>query len=416
MATSENKKYEALVEAIDDKGGEWAVRKVFVWTSAKEVQSKYSHKYIFIKSPEEIVEDNGSQLKGSISQRDLLWVFEWFASFKWLSMDKLTDILYKKAKKQSIKILLSQIKNKIKEGWRISQVLANKQYTRVIPTYMIELIKIGESSAKEDETYKIIVEKLRMQQKIRSKTIGAMIYPIVVVSIAVILIVILLVVLVPRFTEIFKWKEKYLPALTKSVMDTSAWLQNNVVFFFAGIAIFFFAAIFLIRNSYTVRKLWYKLIMNLPVIWWVVRMNTEILILQLFYFWEFAVSNASGNFNYVKLMQMIYDWLENPIYKEQFAIVPSKIEEWLKIWTVLEDNVPDLSFDVISYIQFWEESNSLAEKVEYLYKKYTEDLLNFYEGISKIIEPLLIIFLGAAIWYIVWWIMLWVMNLANTIR
>jgi type II secretory pathway component PulF len=71
---------------------------------------------------------------------------------------------------------------------------------------------------------------------------------------------------------------------------------------------------------------------------------------------------------------------------------------------------------MISYIQFWEESNSLWEKVEYLYRKDTEDLLNFYDWISKIIEPLLIIFLWVAIWYVVWWIMMWVMNLANTIR
>jgi hypothetical protein len=49
---------------------------------------------------------------------------------------------------------------------------------------------------------------------------------------------------------------------------------------------------------------------------------------------------------------MIYDGLENPVYKEQFAIVPSKIAEGTKIGDTLEKNVPALSYDMISYIQF----------------------------------------------------------------
>lgn len=416
MATKTSKKFEAFVELIDDVNKEWVVKKIFIWSDAKEVLSKYSNKYIFVKPPTEVVDQGQLMNSKSISQSDLLWIFEWFSSFKWLPMDRLIDILLKKSRKNSIKNFLSQVRDKIKEGWRVSQVLSNKNYAWVIPGYMNELIRIGESSAKEDETYKILVEKLRMQQKIRSKTIGAMIYPTVVITLAVWLIIFLLIFLVPEFTSIFRWKEKYLPWLTRSVMDTSVWLQHNVLYLLWWIAVFIAMIIFAVRNSYVAKKLWYSFWMKIPIIGWVIKMNTEILILQLLYFWEFAVSNASGSFNYVKLMQMIYDWLENPIYKEQFVKIPTKISEGNTIGTTFENEAPVLSFDLVSYVQFWEESNTLWEKVEYLYKKYTDDLLNFYEGISKVIEPLLIVLLWGAVWYIVWWILLWIMNLANTIR
>jgi len=404
-------KYKAKVIRIDDNDQKLE-EVLFVWTSPSDVVVKNSDKYTFVKDPEEFID---LWKWWALNEKDLLYFFEGISAFEWMDMPRLLELLKRKTKRRNLKIFLEKMKKHLEFGWKMYEIFWSKEYKKSIPSSMYDLIKMWEETQREREVFQIIVEDLRIKRQIRSKTISAMIYPSFVIVVVVALIVFLLLYLVPVFSEIFAWKEDKLPALTQSVFNTSEWLKQNLLLFFFSLIWWIFWFWWSVTRIEPIKRMWIKLMLKTPVIWWLIKMNNEVLILQLIHFWDFAVSAGNEEFWPYELWMMIWQWMSNPIYKDAIADIPEWVQKWNKLNDIIEEKDYLLTPDLIAYITFWEENQKLWEKCQILYRKYTEDLLNFYSWIQKVIEPLLIIIIAFVVWYILGWIIIWVFSIADTI-
>ena len=145
--------------------------------------------------------------------------------------DQVTHPMFKK--------VLAAVRDDIQHGSSLSASFA--KHPGIFDTLFVNMVKVGETggvlSAVLDRVSGYMEKTLRLKRKVKS----ALIYPAVVVSMAAIITVLLLVKVVPTFAGIYDSFDRELPAMTQALITTSDLLKANLLWFIAGIVIFVFA-------------------------------------------------------------------------------------------------------------------------------------------------------------------------------
>ncbi|WP_438483159.1 type II secretion system F family protein [Oleiharenicola lentus] len=137
------------------------------------------------------------------------------------------EVLARQERNQAFRRITEALGETIKSGGTLSEAMA--QHPKIFDRLYINMVKAGEASGVLD----VVLDRLaRFQEKslqLRGKIKAAMMYPIIVMSVAVIILVGLLVFVVPKFKQIFAdlLKGAPLPTLTQAVLTISDFVQKH---------------------------------------------------------------------------------------------------------------------------------------------------------------------------------------------
>jgi len=149
------------------------------------------------------------------------------------------DALTEQVSHPLFKRVLGTVREDIEHGSSLSVSFA--KHPQVFDTLFINMVKVGETggalSAVLDRVATYMEKTLKLKRKVKS----ALIYPCVVVSMAIIITIILLVKVVPTFAEIYKSFNQELPAMTLVLVGTSEILQHYLLFVIGFFVLVFFA-------------------------------------------------------------------------------------------------------------------------------------------------------------------------------
>jgi type IV pilus assembly protein PilC len=90
-----------------------------------------------------------------------------------------------------------------------------------------KMVNAGEIGGVLDLILQRLANFMEKSQRLRRRIIGAMIYPIVVISIAILIVTGIMVFVIPKFQEIFNDFEVELPGLTLWLINTSMWVAGK---------------------------------------------------------------------------------------------------------------------------------------------------------------------------------------------
>ena len=131
---------------------------------------------------------------------------------------------------EAIDILEEQQTNKIlKDALAdISLTLAQAlgQYPRIFPHLYVNLVKSGETSGKLDSVLLQMADGLEKDREFQSKIKGAMIYPVLVLSMMVVVIIIMMVFVIPKLVTLYTQSTIELPLPTKILIGASTLFTN----------------------------------------------------------------------------------------------------------------------------------------------------------------------------------------------
>ena len=143
------------------------------------------------------------------------------------------DALQEQVTHPTFKRVLVSIRDDIQHGNSLSAAFA--KHPAVFDTLYVNMIKVGETGgvlSKILDRISFYLEKtLRLKRKVQS----ALIYPIVVVCMAIIITVILLVKVVPTFAGIYASFNRELPAMTQLLITISDILRHYLLFLIGGV-------------------------------------------------------------------------------------------------------------------------------------------------------------------------------------
>ena len=313
------------------------------------------------------------------------------------------EVMIRQERNLRFKAVLEQIAEQVKSGNSFSDGLA--QHPKVFDRLFINMIRAGEAGGVLDVVLSRLAGFMEKAQRTKKKVKAAMIYPIMVVSVAVTIVVLLIVVVVPQLQPIFAEMlgGVALPGPTQIVINTSNSLQN-ILFFTESLALnlvldalimiaFVIGVKFLLKTS--IVTLWINwLSINMPKLGDLVRKVNIARITR-----TFGTLLSSG----VPILQAITitkDITGNTYYSTALTQVHDSVRDGESLAAPMERE-PVFPNMVTSMVDVGEETGELAEMLNRIADNYDEDVDNAVAGITSIIEPIMIVFLAVVVGFIV---------------
>lgn len=290
-----------------------------------------------------------------------------------------------------VKKILKDTIEQVNEWVGFSDALS--KYNDFFSSSDIELIRSAEQMWKLPKTLEDISEELEKFQAIKSKIKSAMLYPSIVMIVAVIAVIILLWKVIPTIIKIFP-PNTPLPWITKFVMSVSDYLQTSYLTIFVILILTPILYVFLYNKVLLFKKLIDKLLLNIAVVWPLLKTFYRYRFSKLL--WDFYDAWISP----IDSLNQIANIFTNYHYKQKILDVKKDLEIWLAMWDSLEGS---WLFNpiLIQILWIWEQTGNVWEILVKMSDFYRNELDTKVEWLTKVIEPILMVFISVIIWWIV---------------
>ena len=154
------------------------------------------------------------------------------------------------------------LRSRIQEGYTLSDSL--REHPRVFDSLFCSMVAAGEKSGHLDVVLNRLADYTEQRQRLKSRLLQAMLYPLVLLVVATGVVTILLTAVVPKIIEQFDHLGHSLPASTRTLIAMSDALQASGVYWLAGLLALLVLGQRLLKNP-TMRLRWDKTVLRLPV-------------------------------------------------------------------------------------------------------------------------------------------------------
>lgn len=296
--------------------------------------------------------------------------------------------LAKQTKKSTFREKILKIAGEIEGGAPLSKALAI--HPKLFSSFYVSMVRSGEASGKLTDVFLYLADYLEKEQHFRGKLRGAMLYPsfIVVVFIAVLSIIITYVI--PQLSEVLEESGQELPWLTRMVISLSDFLRKwGWVMLLVLLAMIF--AIFRIIKTKEGKEFTDKYLLKTPL------MGP---FLKKLYLARFALNLStliSGGLPIVQALQITGDVVGNETYKKAILETGDEIRKGEKISSVLKRYPQIISSLFYQMVVVGEKTGTLESSLKNVVDFYQREVDKGLDNLVKLLEPLLIIFLGLVV-------------------
>src|SRR6195952_1641254 len=135
------------------------------------------------------------------------------------------QILEQQQKPGLLKAIIGGVADEVEGGGTLSDAMS--KFPKAFDKLYVNMINAGEAGGVLDLILARLADFMEKAAKLKKKVIGAMIYPIVVISIAVGIVSMIMIFVIPKFEEIFKDFGTKLPTVTVVLLNISRWFANQ---------------------------------------------------------------------------------------------------------------------------------------------------------------------------------------------
>jgi len=296
--------------------------------------------------------------------------------------------------KKKIYLFLKTISTYLDEGKNFYAAL-DEQKIIILPEFYTQSIRVSESSGILDEVLLELSRFLKEQDRIAKEIKSAFAYPSFMILISLFMVGFMLAFVVPQITGIFEGMGQELPAATRFVIALGDFFNNN--FTLIGILIVLGVGLHTMLMNYVPK---YKF-------------TVHSIILKLPLFGEVAMKSELGRFAYVgsllvrsgvpfvQTINLAANILDNVVLKGVFLEASKKVVEGKRLSLALSESSYKLDQSFIQAIAVGEETSEIEPVLINISELYFEDNRDKIGLILSLLEPMLMLFVGGAIGFIV---------------
>jgi type IV pilus assembly protein PilC len=308
-----------------------------------------------------------------------------------ISLQDSLDSIAQQVKKRKFRAILLDIKDRIEAGQSFSQALG--EHDDLFSNLYINMIAAAEISGSLSSMLQRLVEYLDQEAETRSQVISAMVYPIILFVMAISSTTFLLVFVLPRFLLVFKGKEHLLPAPTKVIMAISAFMRGYWFLFFPAVILAAGGFWYFIHHTGIGRHWWDRAKLKIPLIKTLCR---NLYITRSLHTMGVLVNGGVPILDTIAITAQISG---NMLYERMWRGVHEDVRQGKKIAPSLYefDLMPG---GVVQMIGSGEESGTLGEVLSDIAEFYGRELKTIIKTVTSMIEPLMIVAMGALVGFI----------------
>jgi type IV pilus assembly protein PilC len=304
-----------------------------------------------------------------------------------LTLERAIHSLGAEEKHKKFNRILTSVGANIRKGLNLSESLA--RHPGVFNSLFVAMIKAGEVSGNLNEILEQLATYLEKLDDTRRKVKSAMNYPIFMIVFLFVMLALMLLVIIPKFSEVYAQLGAGLPDATRKMIELSNWFGNNIGFL--GFVTFsVFGVIWLISKTQRGGFSLDSLKLKTPVFGALLEQS----ILNKFCK-TFGILIGSGVpiLETTALLQRVVD---NKVYEKAIEDASDYIRDGYNISTALRrtEVFPSILLQLASTGEDTGELDNLLDRAADYYQKQVDALV---ERMTTLIEPLLILLVGAVI-------------------
>jgi type IV pilus assembly protein PilC len=297
------------------------------------------------------------------------------------------EILSEQATDRNLKKILETIQAKVSSGSYFWETLSG--FPRAFPKIMVALIRAGEASGSMDSMLKRLSRYLEDADRVRKMLKSAMMYPVIVVSIGVGVVALMLIFVIPKFEELLKGSGQELPMPTQLVINMSHFLVNNILYIIGGLVL----GGYLLRRyarSDEGRAFIDRAMFKMPMFGNMMQKAGTARFSR-----TMQTLLASG-VNLMDAIDICKATIDNAVLEDAVATIRSDVEAGKTLGMVITklSVFPRMAVQMISVGESTGNLDKMLEKVADFYEEEVETMVS---GLSKLIEPIVLVFLGGAV-------------------
>jgi type IV pilus assembly protein PilC len=388
-------KWEGLKNNIPDEG-------VIQARSIKEATTLLSKQQIVVVNiePTEIIVQTGKKEKdyrpGRIKNKDIMVFTKKFGTMikAGLPITKTMDMLESQSENPDLKKMISKIKKKIESGSTLSEAFAF--HDKVFDSIYINLLKAGESSGKLTLFLEKLVIHIEKAEKIKKRIKSALMYPIILMSVAFAVIALMLVKVVPVFQGMFSSMGHALPGPTQLIVDISEFMRDPAKGGTLFVIIFsvIFAIKFAVKKNINIRRKFDRFVLKIPVFKDLISMSTlsKVAMVQ---------SNLSAaGVSVLSALDIVSKSITNLTYVDAFDEIKRGVAEGRPLSKLYAEKevFPPAFHQMVSV---GEETGRVDEMLASVAMYYEEEFDNAVDRMTELLEPIMIVFMGITVGFII---------------
>jgi type IV pilus assembly protein PilC len=297
------------------------------------------------------------------------------------------DLLKRRVESPAFRRVLDDVHEKVRSGTALSDAFDAHQ--GLFPRVYTASLLAGERSGNLDAMLRRYVEYTKIIATVKRKTVSALVYPAILISLAVILVTIIVLKVVPAFSDFYGTFGAELPLSTRVIVAVSEFLRSQFLLVAGGLVAGVIAVVAWVRQPGQQARFDHVLL-GLPMLGNVAK--------------KFATSQMArtlatllgGGLPLVNALDIAAKSVGNQYMARQLDIVSARVREGESFAAALEARhvFPDVA---VKMAEVGESTGALQEMLNTVADFYDEEIATTMDRFVTLVEPVLLVVMGLVI-------------------
>jgi type IV pilus assembly protein PilC len=308
-----------------------------------------------------------------------------------LPLVKALRTLHDQLEPGALKSVIKSIADEVESGANFSEALTH--FPKVFPDFYINMIKAGEVGGMLEDILKRLSEFLDKTQKLRDRVKSALMYPMFVMIVAVLILIMLMVFVIPTFTNMFSELGGDLPLPTRILIFLSD-VTRRIWFLIPLIPLGLIAAYKAVIKDPDRRFMIDRMKLRVPIVGDLIQ---QIAVAR---FSRTLGTLLSSGVPILAALETVRDTIGNEFIARAVIKIRDSIKEGESVSAPMEASnaFPPL---VTKMISIGEETGDLSKMLVQIADNFEDEVDVAVSGLTSLLEPLLIVFMGLIVGFIV---------------
>jgi len=286
-----------------------------------------------------------------------------------------------------LKAVSTELRQQIIAGNSFADVVS--KYPQIFDSLYTGLVRAGEESGELDVTLERMAGLLKKQDDLKSKIIGVLAYPAIILFFAAVIVTVMLTFVFPKFSEMYEGMGASLPWITQTCIDVGKFLAQYWIIIPISALCLYYGAIFLFNWEPFKRKL-DDFLLSIPVI------RDFVKLAEFSNFISVMLVSYEAGVPIVDCLYLANYTINNIILKEAINTARIRVQQGLHLSAALKSSevMPPILLFMVST---GEQSGKLGEMLEKASEYIDNQLDRIIDMLTKFIEPIMLVFIGAVV-------------------